>query len=828
MNKILPTVLLAFFVVLLNTSVMAEPVQWKAEDGGNGHWYDVIVVPDGITWTVADATTKAMGGGWHLATITSAGENDFVYNLVKGKPEFWRRSHTGNSHGPWLGGIWVGPGVGDYEWITGEPFVYTNWGPSEPFGNGRRIGLFGHLAPDGPYWNDIGPDRLDVVSYVIETTISPFELRISTEILSVIKLGEFSSQTLEASGGVAPYSWSIVAGALPLGMELSEDGVISGTPTEAGEFTFTVKVIDSNGEFAEKEFTLKVMVTLPPPDIRISKSGTTAVPGRILDYFAVIENVGDTTAVDIKLTEIIEPWFTYISSNPLPSNITQGLAPFPDFSSEDTYDQFIEWTIPVLNPGEIRILSYKVELDPAFPIGETVTGTWCITPDEAEKCATGLTACYTGSIIVCTGRPDFVTCVLKRWYGICLLGYAVCMSNYNLPCGMFPQKATQPIDPNEKLVVANTYIQPDQILIYPIHFENIGDVEARDIFIKDVLDNNLDIDSINVFTADGQLIPLPVNETVTIKELEKVRIIEIDGQVIETPVIETWNVSLDGTNRTIQWELLNVDLPPGATDSVLFSIYPIPGLASGTEIRNSAEIQFEIFEPLVTPEVVNIIDSTPPTGIMNPLPAETTSSEFEISWSGTDAIGEIESYTILVSVDGGNFEPFLEKTQETSATFTGKDGKTYGFICIATDTAGNIEVQEAVAETVTTVAITVVDTTPPEISVSVSPDTLWPPNHKMIPVSMDVSVSDNCDADPDIVLISVVSSEPDDARGGGDGHTTNDIQDADIGTEDYNISLRAERQGKGHGRIYTITYEATDASGNNATASATVTVPHNQ
>jgi hypothetical protein len=74
----------------------------------------------------------------------------------------------------------------------------------------------------------------------------------------------------------------------------------------------------------------------------------------------------------------------------------------------------------------------------------------------------------------------------------------------------------------------------------------------------------------------------------------------------------------------------------------------------------------------------------------------------------------------------------------------------------------------------------------------------------------------------------VVSSEPDDAKGGGDGKTTNDIQDADIGNEDYNISLRAERQGKGDGRIYTITYEATDDSGNSATASATVTVPHNQ
>jgi hypothetical protein len=69
-----------------------------------------------------------------------------------------------------LGGIWVGPGVGDYDWITGEPFIYTNWAPLEPFNNGRRIALFGYHSAMGPQWNDIGPDRTDVLSYMIETS----------------------------------------------------------------------------------------------------------------------------------------------------------------------------------------------------------------------------------------------------------------------------------------------------------------------------------------------------------------------------------------------------------------------------------------------------------------------------------------------------------------------------------------------------------------------------------------------------------------------------------------------------------------------------------
>jgi hypothetical protein len=119
-----------------------------------------------------------------------------------------------------------------------------------------------------------------------------------------------------------------------------------------------------------------------------------------------------------------------------------------------------------------------------------------------------------------------------------------------------------------------------------------------------------------------------------------------------------------------------------------------------------------------------------------------------------------------------------------------------------------------------------VDVTPPDISVTVNPDTLWPPNHKMVDIVATVTVSDVCDAAPTVVLTSVTSDEPDDAEGNGDGKTVDDIQGADIGTEDYEFQLRAERAGEGDGRVYIITYTATDASGNSASASATVVVPH--
>ena len=56
------------------------------------------------------------------------------------------------------------------------------------------------------------------------------------------------------------------------------------------------------------------------------------------------------------------------------------------------------------------------------------------------------------------------------------------------------------------------------------------------------------------------------------------------------------------------------------------------------------------------------------------------------------------------------------------------------------------------------------------------------------------------------------------------GNTVNDI----YVNENGDIYLRAERSGKSNGRVYTITYMVTDSSGNSSTASATVTVPHNQ
>ncbi len=117
--------------------------------------------------------------------------------------------------------------------------------------------------------------------------------------------------------------------------------------------------------------------------------------------------------------------------------------------------------------------------------------------------------------------------------------------------------------------------------------------------------------------------------------------------------------------------------------------------------------------------------------------------------------------------------------------------------------------------------VRVVDTTPPTITgVSATPDVLWPPNHRMVPIVVMAEATDVCEPTTCRVA-SVASDEP--VNGLGDGDTAPDWTI----TGDLAVSLRAERAGGGDGRTYTITVECEDTSGNATTAPVTVIVPHN-
>jgi hypothetical protein len=120
--------------------------------------------------------------------------------------------------------------------------------------------------------------------------------------------------------------------------------------------------------------------------------------------------------------------------------------------------------------------------------------------------------------------------------------------------------------------------------------------------------------------------------------------------------------------------------------------------------------------------------------------------------------------------------------------------------------------------------ITVADTTPPVIvSASVNPKELWPVNHKMVPVRVSAVATDTC-GEATWKIISITSSETEDAKGSG-----NTAPDWQI-TGDATANLRAERSGTNKaGRVYTIAIQATDEAGNvSEPTTLTVTVPHSK
>ncbi len=112
-----------------------------------------------------------------------------------------------------------------------------------------------------------------------------------------------------------------------------------------------------------------------------------------------------------------------------------------------------------------------------------------------------------------------------------------------------------------------------------------------------------------------------------------------------------------------------------------------------------------------------------------------------------------------------------------------------------------------------------VDNPPPAITGAVaSPAVLWPVNHEMVPIRIDYSASDNCEAVA-VCSLTVTSSETTDGRG--DGHTATDWQVIDA----RSVLLRSERSGTGNGRTYTVTIACTDGAGGTSRQRVTIAVP---
>lgn len=270
--------------------------------------------------------------------------------------------------------------------------------------------------------------------------------------------------------------------------------------------------------------------------------------------------------------------------------------------------------------------------------------------------------------------------------------------------------------------------------------------------------------------------------------------------------------------------------PPPDTTPPVPTVDPLPPITGECSVTITAP-------PTATDNVSGTVTGT----TTDPL-TYTQQGTYTITWTYTDGSGNTSTQTQTVVVDDSTPPtPDVEElpviqgqcsaqitstptaTDNCSGQIIGTTGDplsyseqgTYTVTWTYDDGNGNTATQ--------TQTVIVKDTIPPVIkNLTASPNVLWPANHKMARVTVNASASDNCGGNPVCRITSVSSNEP--VNGLGDGDTAPDWEI--IGK--LALKLRAERSGKGSGRIYTISVMCADVVGNSSTGEVSVSVPHDQ
>jgi hypothetical protein len=283
-------------------------------------------------------------------------------------------------------------------------------------------------------------------------------------------------------------------------------------------------------------------------------------------------------------------------------------------------------------------------------------------------------------------------------------------SSLNKIGALFCQLFSNSSDPNTKQGagdnINDVYIKPGTLLPYVIAFENLNSATApaSEVFITDTLD----ISKLDISTFEFG--PVTVSDNIYIRfdepGLEQIAFEPIPATGNSIRVLAT----LDTITGVATWILSTVFtsdyqpnpdplqgfLPPNlnGTEGTGTCSYLVKGknnLVTGDQIDNDAEIVFDNNAPILTPVWTNIVDITPPQSAVNPLPPNINTTQFTVSWSGTDFIAGIRAYKVYVSENDGPYQLLIPFTDTTSIEFNGVNGYKYEFFSIALDKAGNIE-----------------------------------------------------------------------------------------------------------------------------------------
>jgi alpha-tubulin suppressor-like RCC1 family protein len=230
-----------------------------------------------------------------------------------------------------------------------------------------------------------------------------------------------------------------------------------------------------------------------------------------------------------------------------------------------------------------------------------------------------------------------------------------------------------------------------------------------------------------------------------------------------------------------------------------------------------------VYTANLLPSPVLFDDTTPPTIVFGkPVPLFPNGAngwyvtDVSIPWTGADADSELDSTENPLS-------PLV---------LTGEGTAVSGKVTLC-DVASNCAMFDSPSF--------MIDKTAPQVTVSVSPDVLWPPNKQRVDVTITINVSDNLSLAPQPIVNFRATSNEADVAGDVNGHDgfTNpvpltpgpfvfDTGSSTSGSSSTSILLRADRSGSGTGRVYSIAGTVQDAAGNQRPFSTVVTVPHNQ
>jgi len=275
-------------------------------------------------------------------------------------------------------------------------------------------------------------------------------------------------------------------------------------------------------------------------------------------------------------------------------------------------------------------------------------------------------------------------------------------------------------DPNDIIGPAGYgtqgYLTPNQVFPYTVRFENQATATAPAVFVTVThpLDTDLDLNTFELgdFGFGNIYIDVPSGFK---SYTDRVDLTKTIGYYVD------FKAALNTSNRTVTWKLTTIDpetgdlpdevdggfLPPNNPNHdgegfVNYSISPKANLTTGTAIDAKASIVFDINDPINTPNWRNTVDVNDPTSKVGALPANST-SEFTVSWSGTDTGSGIANYDVFVSLNGGAFTLWQDNITTTSAIYKGEVGKTYSFYSIAQDNVGNLQAIPAAGQATTTV-----------------------------------------------------------------------------------------------------------------------------